>query len=255
MVDPCKDCQNLGRLLLELESVALPGSFSRSFTRKDKETWEDACRNIKYPGDLVHCLYVFEQEVRPELINAKWREHRIDWEEKLLISDSCHSVALALYDFESHMLWKAVLDSWRKDRKVWARSIRALYPPPLRALSDCLLSLEKYTKYDVISQRWRGERAKWMHRACYCRCTEELSAAVILFEVRLFDSAMKDEWKKIHSSWVEQLKMKPMDYSMLASLLLMQERYMLESSVSVKWHKEVRPEWVLTLENIADIGR
>lgn len=251
----CKDCQSLGRLLLELEQVALLESFSPSFSELDKLNWETACRNAKFPGDLVYCLYSFEQEVKKICINTKWEEHREEWEEKLLLADSCHIVALALYDFESHMLWRAVLDSWRRDRKVWARSVRGLYPPTLRALSDCLLLLEKYTKYEVISQRWRGERAKWMHRACYCRSTEELATAAILFEARLLGCAMKEEWRRLHSNWVEQLKLSPISFSVLASLLLQQERYMLESALASKWKKDYRPEWVLVLENIADIGR
>ena len=241
--------------MLELEQVALSESYVSTFLPEEKAAWEKACRNVRSAGDLVFCLYTFEQEVKKECINTKWEEHRGEWEERLLIADSCHNVALALYDFESHMLWRAVLDSWRRDRKLWARSVRGLYPPTLRALSDCLLQLEKYTKYEVISQRWRGERAKWMHRACYCRCTEELSTAATLFEARLLGCAMKDEWKSLQLDWVTQLKMKPISYSTLASLLLKQERYMLDSALSNKWKHEHRPEWALTLQNIADIGR
>lgn len=250
----CTDCQSLSKLLVELEQVALPSSFYPSFLASRKE-WEYACRNVQTADDLIHCLCLFEQKIKSELINTKWKERREEWEEKLLSASNCNTIALALYDFESHMLWKAVLDDWRKDRKLWARSVRGLFPPSLRILSDSLLSLEKNTKYEVISQRWRGERAKWMHRACYCRCIEELSTAVISFQLRLLPNAMKEQWKYLSNDWIIQLKYEPMNCSLLASLLLIQEKYMLESSMASKWREEYRKEWVIALENLANIGR
>jgi hypothetical protein len=250
----CKDCQTLSGLILELDRVAIASSFHSSFLQS-RTAWRTACRNVQSHGDLVHCLSWFEQGVKPELINTKWKERREDWEEKLLSASNCHMVALALYDFESHMLWKAVLDDWRKERKLWARSVRGLYPPTLRVLSDCLLCLEKSTKYEVISQRWRGERAKWMHRACYCRCIEELSAAAILFVGRLLAHAMTEQWLSLRTSWSMQLKSVPMSCSLLASLLLTLEQHMLASSLGNKWQEEYRSDWVITLQNIAAIGR
>ena len=114
----CGDCPKLARLLLELEAVAMESSFSQHYVAHERGKWQKACACAKTPSEVIHCLLWFEQEMKAELINGKWREHRDEWEDKLLSSSpSCNMVALALYDFESHMLWKAVFDVWRKDRK------------------------------------------------------------------------------------------------------------------------------------------
>ena len=157
--DVCASCQNLARLLLDLDRVAKADSFSLQFARSERAAWRKACIGVTSPTELIQVLLWFEGEMKTNLINGKWREHRDQWEDKLIVAGSCHLIALALYDFESHMLWKAMSEVWRQDRKAWARAVRDMYPSCLKSISDCLLLLEKYTKYEVISQRWRGERA------------------------------------------------------------------------------------------------
>ena len=251
----CRDCQELARLLLELDRVAKADSFGVHFARCERAAWRKACTAVRSPTQLIQVLLWFEGEMKTNLINGKWREHREQWEDKLIVANSCHKIALALYDFESHMLWKAVSDTWRQDRKTWARAVRDLYPASLKAISDCLLLLEKYTKYEVISQRWRGERAKWMHRTCYCRCTEELSLGTVLFAERLLGAAMRSEWAEIQMSWAENLQMEGITPAYLAEAVLQLERHMNASSLASRWTREFRSDWRIALQNITGVGR
>lgn len=241
--------------MYRLFSFTKDTAFYDSFAAQ-KEAWVQSCKAAGTGRALADCLLIFEMEFRPSFVNGKWGDIRQHWEYKLqsVPYQDCAQVVLLMYEFESYVLWKAVDEEWRKERKQWAKELRQLYPAGLRTLSDALLSLEKNVSTRHMSTRWHSERARWLHRTCYCRCLEELAKSLVTLESRMGATALADSWKEERDGWLANVQSEYISCGRLAPLLLDLERSFVPEIMQPQW-QHVRRAWVLSVNNIAAVGR
>mmetsp|Transcript_1958 Transcript_1958/g.7062 ORF Transcript_1958/g.7062 Transcript_1958/m.7062 type:complete len:278 (-) Transcript_1958:116-949(-) len=253
--DRCISCEMTGQLLFRLYSFTKPAAFSDAFVAQ-QEAWVASCKAASSGRELADCLLIFEMDFRPSFVNNKWKDLRQAWEYKLqsLPIKDCSQVVLLMYEFESYVLWKAVDEQWRKERKQWAKDVRQLYPASLRTLSDAMLTLEKNVASHNMNSRWLSERARWLHRTCYCRNITELAKALTTLESRLGGAALADCWQEERDSWIAGVQSEDVNCCRLATLLLDMERRLLPDVMVPQW-QHIRRPWVLSVNNIAGVGR
>lgn len=251
----CLSCEMTGELMYRLFTFTKEAAFYGSFAAQ-KDAWAASCRSAGSGRALADCLLILEAEFRPSFVNGKWGDIRQNWEYKLqsLPYQDCSQVVLLMYEFESYVLWKAVEEDWRKERKQWAKELRQLYPAGLRTLSDALLSLEKSVLTRFMSIRWQSERARWLHRTCFCRCLEELAKSLVTLESRMGPSALVESWRDERAAWLASVQSSDINCARLAPLILDLERSFVPEVVQPQW-QHMRRAWVLSVNNIAGVGR